>query len=220
MRTPHARLSLIAALVLAGCNTDDPTAPGSGQQTAARFDALADSIAEGGDFARADALRHAAMVVRLTGDATPVSLSIDGASRGFLAVAEELEYPNIVCRWPADTGVVFPDPVEPPRDSVPMPPMPPLPGPVTCEPEGTMRMRTLIAWEPERMAELVRLVADQGRGEVHPGLPDPMAGPAHHGEGWGGGTGRPIDPTMPPLPPDSVIGVPPPIDPGPGFMGE
>jgi hypothetical protein len=160
------------------------------------------------------------MVVRLTGDATPVSLSIDGASRGFLAVAEELEYPNIACRWPADTGVVFPDPVAPPRDSVPMPPMPPLPGPVTCEPEGTMRMRTLIAWEPERMAEVVRLVADQGRGEVRPGLPDPMAGPAHHGEGWGGGTGRPIDPTMPPLPPDSVIGAPPPIDPGPGFMGE
>lgn len=217
MRTALARVALGAALTLAGCSPDEPAAPGGTNQTAARFDELADSIAGDGDFLRADALRHAAKVVRLTGDPTPVTLTIDGATRAFVAVAEELEYPNIVCRWPADSGWVFPDSTGAPPDSLPLPP-PPHPGPVSCTPEGSLRLRTLIAWEPERLAEVVRLVADQGRGAVEPGLPDPMAGPTHHGEGWGGRDGGPGDPTMPPFPSDSAI-LPPP-HPDPGFMGE
>jgi hypothetical protein len=54
-----------------------------------------------------------------------------------------------------------------------------------------MRMRTLIAWEPEQMAEVGRLVADEGRGRVAPGVPDAMAGPSHQGESWG--MGQPTD---------------------------
>jgi hypothetical protein len=219
MRTSPRQLAVLGLLSLAACS-DGGSSPGDGNdRAAALFDGLADSIAGGGDYARADALRHAAMIVRLAGDPAPVTLTIDGESRRFVAVAEELEYPNLVCRWPADSGLVFPDGGGAPPDSSSMPPMPPLPEPGGCEPEGSMRMRTLIAWEPEQMAEVVRLVADEGRGRVARGVPDAMAGPSHQGESWGGGTGQPSDPTMPPWPGDSVI-VSPPIDPGPGFMGE
>ena len=71
-------------------------------------------------------------------------------------------------------------------------------------------MRTLIAWEPERMSEVVRLVAALGSGEVEPTVPDPMAGPAFGGTPDGG---------VPPVPGDSVV-TSPPVEPGPGFMGE
>ena len=37
-------------------------------------------------------------------------------------------------------------------------------------------MRTLIAWEPDEMAEVVRLVADLGSSEVQAGVPDVMTG--------------------------------------------
>jgi hypothetical protein len=217
MRT--SPLAVFGLISLLACS-DDGASPGDGDdRSAALFDELADSIADGGDYARADALRHAAMIVRLTGEPAPVTLTIDGEARRFVAVAEELEYPNIVCRWPSDSGVVFPDGDGTPRDSSSMPPMPPLPEPGTCEPEGSVRMRALIAWEPEQMAEVVRLVADEGRGRVAPGVPDAMAGPSHRGESWGGGAGRPSDPAMPPSPGDSVVESPP-IDRGPGFMGE
>jgi hypothetical protein len=217
MRGTPLSIAVLGSLLLLACS--DGSSPGEGNdQTAALFDQLADSIAGGGDYAHADALRHAATIVRLTGDPTPVTLTIGGEERRFVAVAEEFEYPNMVCRWPADSGVVFPDSGGVPRDSMSMPPMPPLPGPVACAPEGSTRMRALIAWEPERMAEVVRLVADEGRGRVAPGVPDAMAGPTHGGSSWGG-MGRPTDPAMPPQPGDSVIASPP-IDPGPGFMGE
>jgi hypothetical protein len=219
MRTLLTSIAILGSLSVTACR-DGGSSPGDGDdRTAALFEELADSIAGGGDYARADALRHAAMIVRLAGEPAPVTLTIDGESRRFVAVAEELEFPNIVCRWPTDSGVVFPDGGGAPPDSGSMPPMPPLPGPGSCEPEESMRMRTFIAWEPERMAEVVRLVADEGRGRVAPGVPDAMAGPSHQGGSWGGGTGRPTDPTMPPSPGDSVI-VSPPIEPGPGFMGE
>ena len=187
MRTSTLPLAVLGLIPLLACS-DGGSSPGDGDdRTAALFEELADSIAGGGDYARADALRHAAMIVRLAGDPAPVTLMIDGESRRFVAVAEELEYPNIVCRWPADSGVVFPDGGGTPPDSGSMPP---LPEPGRCEPEGSMRMRTLIAWEPEQMAEVVRLVADEGRGRVAPGVPDAMAGPSHQGESWGGGMGQ------------------------------
>jgi hypothetical protein len=78
---------------------------------------------------------------------------------------------------------------------------------------GTYSMRTLIAWEPEHMAEVVRIVADVGSNAVAPGVPDVMTGLPSTVAG---------DPSGPPTaPPDSAPG-------GggggvggyPGFMGE
>jgi hypothetical protein len=185
---------------------------------AAQFERLADSVDAGGYSPAAEALRHAAEIVRLTGHATSVNVVIDGASRSFLAVAEQLDFPNLVCSWPADTVVV------PPPDSGPFPPvdstgvvlpgggggtMPgdtgvvlPPPEPPECEVVGTWSMRTLIAWEPENMAEVVRIVADVGSNGVATGVPDVMTGlptgvaspsvltvPEDSGSGSGGGPG-------------------------------
>jgi hypothetical protein len=64
-------------------------------------------------------------------------------------------------------------------------------------------MRTLIAWEPERMAEVVRLVADLGSNDVDTTVPDVMTGlPA---------TGAPDSAPRPrpgpdPMPPDTIGG--------------
>ena len=74
----------------------------------------------------------------------------------------------------------------------------------------TARFRTFIAWEPDNMAEVVRIVADIGSSEVEAGVPDVMTGlPA--GEAPAGGE-------TPPEPGDSAGG-------GggnsyPGFIGE
>jgi hypothetical protein len=218
----------------------DTSAPGGGgdNRDAALFDGIADSIGASGDGWRADALHHVAELVRLIGDPTTVTLTIGGQSRQFHAVAEELDVPLMVCSWPGDSGVVPPTGGgggtggggtsgggttgggtggggaydDPP------PPMPPDsvgsvggdPGSGTCEPQGSYRMRTLIAWEPERMSEVVRLVADLGSGQVEPTVPDPMASPAF------GGT---PDGAVPPVPGDSTV-TSPPGEPGPGFMGE
>ena len=71
-------------------------------------------------------------------------------------------------------------------------------------------MRTLIAWEPEHLNEVVRLVAYLGSNGVEPGVPDVMTGLP------GGST----DPSPPTAPPDSGSGSG--GNPGgfPGFMGE
>jgi hypothetical protein len=187
----------------------------------------------GGYSPAAEALRHAAEIVRLTGHATPVSVTIDGTPRSFLAVAEQIDFPNLVCSWPSDTGSVPPpDPLPPvplppvdsgvvtpggggggfPGDTVGLPPLPEPPGPPECTVEGSFSMRTLIAWEPERMAEVVRIVADIGNGVVVQGVPDVMTGLPTNG------ASDPGPPT--PLPPDSGSGSG--GEPGgfPGFMGE
>jgi len=223
-----------AALVLAcGDGGTGPKVDDEGRRLAAQFDRLADSVDAGGYSPAADALRHAAEIARLTGHASPVSLTIDGATRNFLAVAEQIDFPNLECSWPSDsgrvepgdtvvvppgdsTGVVPPDGggggVMPP-DTVVLPPPGEPPPPPECHVVGTFSMRTLIAWEPEHMAEVVRIVADVGSNAVAPGVPDVM-------------TGLPstvsADPADPPTaPPDSAPG-------GggggvggyPGFMGE
>jgi hypothetical protein len=188
----------------------DPGDGGDGQEMAARFEQLADSVeGEGEGYSpTAEALRHAAEIVRLAGRATPVTLTIDGGDRSFLAVAEQLDFPNLECSWPSDTGVVVPG------DSVvgPAPePTRPEDAPGECEQVGTYSMRTLIAWEPENMAEVVRVVADLGNAEVEPGVPDVMTGlPTNEATGADGET--------PPAPGDTAGG-------GggsgyPGFMGE
>jgi hypothetical protein len=208
---------MLAAATLAGLGCGDggtsPPADGDGARLASRFERLADSVDGAGYTPTADALRHAAEIVRLTGHATPVSLTIDGTSRPFLAVAEQLEFPSIVCTWPGDSGTVPPgDTITvPPGDSgsgVPgspptgaadsITPAPPPGSPGECTEVGTFSMRTLIAWEPERMAEVVRLVADVGANTVVAGVPDVMTGlptnpsgaePSPPDSGGGGSTG-------------------------------
>jgi len=237
MRYRSKVAALAAVVAVAGCG-DSGTNPGNGtggDDTAARFEQLADSVDGEGWSPTAEALRHAAKIVRLVGGATPVTLTIDGEARRFDAVAEQLDFPNIVCTW-TDSTVVPPDSgVAPPPDTIVVPPppdttvVPPPPdttvvpgdsvisGPESdptpsggggeCEQVGTWSMRTLIAWEPEHMAEVVRIVADLGRTEVQPGVPDVMTGlPTGSASGGAG------DP--PSAVPDSAVGE------FPGFMGE
>ncbi|HEU5169564.1 MAG TPA: hypothetical protein VFU46_03450 [Gemmatimonadales bacterium] len=197
--------------VALGCG-DGGTGPadgGDGPRLAAQFERLADSVAEAGYSPTAEALRHAAEVVRLTGHATPVNLTIDGAARSFLAVAEQLDFPLLECVWPADSGVVVPPDkgVVVPDSVVPVP-APTEAAPAECTPAGTHSMRTLIAWEPEHMAEVVRIVADLGSAGVQTGVPDVMTG-LPTSEPSGGGD-------APTVPGDSGGG----FTGYPGFMGE
>jgi hypothetical protein len=191
-----------------------PAPSNDGQRLAAQFERLADSVDAGGYSPAGDALRHAAEIVRLTGHATTVNVTLDGSARNFLAVAEQIDFPNLVCSWPSDSGVAEPSdtitvpppdtlpapPLDtlptPPPDTVPVPPddssgtVPPnggggIPGdtvptpeppkPPECTVAGTYSMRTLIAWESEYMAEVVRIVADVGSNGVATGVPDVMA---------------------------------------------
>jgi hypothetical protein len=210
---------LAGALTLAiGCS-DGGVSPGSddGAALAAQFEHLADSVDRGGYSPAGEALRHAATIVRLTGHATPVSLTIDNASRSFLAVAEQIDFPNLECSWPVDSGVVDPgdtlivsDTMLPPHAGGGMAP----PEPPECKMVGTFSMRTLIAWEPEQMNEVARIVADIGSNQAEAGVPDVMTGlPTQTGT---------ADSSMPSptSPPDSGSGTG--GGPGgfPGFMGE
>jgi hypothetical protein len=193
---------VLLALLACGDGTVDP-GDGGGDEMAARFEQLADSVDGEGYSHTADALRHAAEIVRLTGQATPVTVRVDGADRGFLAVAEQLDFPYLQCTWPGGTGGGTPgDSVIPPSPG----PTPP-PGEPECEEVGRHSVRTLIAWEPENMAEVVRLVADLGSSQVKQDVPDVMTGlPADSAPGDGG--------APPPDRPDSAISG------HPGFIGE
>jgi hypothetical protein len=230
-------LLIVSACVGLGCSDEGPVGSGppptaDGAAVAGQFERLADSVDAGGYSPTAEALRHAAEIVRLTGHATPVTVSIDDADRSFLAVSEQIDFPQLECTW-SDSGYVPPpdsvpiDSAFPPIDSIPpdsgggMPPEPPdtlLPPveppeprmPPTCTVVGLYSMRTLIAWEPERMNEVVRLVAHIGNSAVNPDVPDVMT------ELPGGGASDPPGTT----PPDSGSGSG--GEPGgwPGFMGE
>jgi hypothetical protein len=220
-----------ALLGVLGCGDGGtgPAGDGDGTRLASQFERLADSVDDAGYSPTAEALRHAAEIVRLTGHATPVTLTIDGASRSFLAVAEQLDFPNLLCSWPGDSGVAPPGDtvvVQPPdsggsmpsggtataMDSVVNPPLPGSPG--ECTEVGTYSMRTFIAWEPDRMAEVVRLVADVGRNAVETGVPDVMTGlPTNTSAGE-------TDPTASPPAPDDSAGGGGGSGGYPGFMGE
>jgi hypothetical protein len=234
-----SRASLIVLLGLGLACSSESTAPRRGGDDGARlanqFDQLADSVEAGGYSPAADALRHAGQIARLTGHATPVSVTIDGAARHFLAVAEQLDIPNLVCSWPVDSGVTPPDtvPVIPDTSNFPPPPPPPIdsggvvppdsgripvdsivmqspPDHYECHAEGTYSMRTLIAWEPEHMNEVVRIVAYLGSSDVEPDVPDVMTGLPSSSVGS----------APPTAPPDSGSGSG--GQPGgfPGFMGQ
>jgi hypothetical protein len=216
----QALLVMVSAVWLGalGCGSDGATAPapgGDGAALARQFEELADSVDDAGYSPTAGALRHAAEIARLTGHATPVTLTIDGVARGFLAVAEQLDFPNLQCGWPGDTGVapppvdtVAPAPTNPDSglvdstglgvagdSGIATPPMPgDSGGSLGCTVVGVTSVRTFIAWEPERMAEVVRIVADIGRNDVEPRVPDVMAElPTHSttgdSTGAGGGAG-------------------------------
>jgi hypothetical protein len=208
-RSMLSACTVFVAALGCGDGAVNPGDGGDGQEMAARFEQLADSVeGEGEGYSpTAEALRHAAEIVRLAGGATPVTLTVDGENRSFLAVAEQLDFPNLQCSWRGDTGVVVPG------DSVvgPTPePTRPEDAPGECEEVGTYSMRTLIAWESDNLAEVVRVVADLGSTEVEKGVPDVMTGlPANDATGADGET--------PPEPGDSAGG-------GgggyPGFIGE
>lgn len=221
-----------------GCDSEGPVGSGppptsgpDGATIAGQFDRLADSVDSGGYSPTAAALRHAAEIVRLTGHATPVEVFIDGGERQFLAVSEQIDFPELECIWPDTTStpnpdsvpVIPPDTAFPPTDTVPpdsgggIPPEPPdtagppveppePPMPPNCTVVGLFSMRTLIAWEPDRMNEVVRLVAHIGNSAVNPEVPDVMTELP---------TGNPGT-----TPPDSGSGSG--GEPGgwPGFMGE
>ena len=81
---PSSLLPLGLALA-AACSSDmgpGPADPGDGSRLAAEFENLADEVGDSGATASANALRHAAQVVRLVGHATPVSVTIDGVRHG------------------------------------------------------------------------------------------------------------------------------------------
>src|SRR5712691_5713646 len=114
MQQGSVRVLGAALLGALGCGEGGtgPASDGDGKRLASQFEALADSVDSAGYSPTAEALRHAAEIVRLTGHATPVTLTIDGASRSFLAVAEQLDFPNLQCSWPSDSGIA------PPGDTV------------------------------------------------------------------------------------------------------
>ena len=174
----------IALALLAACGGDlgpGPADPSDGSRLAAQFEDLAEQVGDSGASATANALRHAAQIVRLVGHATPVTLTIDGATRNWLAVAEQLDYPLIECTWPASGGEG--DGATPPDSGGGV--VPPdsggggtggSPGEPECTETGTNSMRSIIVWEPEHMDEVVRMTAEPGSSEVRPGVPDVMAG--------------------------------------------
>ena len=218
-------LALLASL-LSSCGPD-AAAPGppddAARRAAAALDELADSVAGTSDGLTAEALRHAADLVRLAGTTTTVTLLIDGQPETWSAIAEQLDTPMYACPAPDGSGgggtpddstVVSADPTGGGSN----------PGlPTDCEPAGTYTMRTLLAWSSD-FARVVRLVADPGATPSRPDVPDVMGGtPPTRPDGSvstdpsGGGGGAPGD-SGGAAPPDTVIAEPPIRY--PGFMGE
>lgn len=186
-RVPRYLLLLSSLLGACGDGGSGPDVGDEAARIAARFDALADSIDAGGHEPTSEALRHAADLVRLAGGATPVTLTIDGHPRDFLAVAEQLDFPIVVCSWPVDSG--------PAGGGDGTPPAPGGSGAGDCAEAGTHTMRSLIAWEPEELAEVVRIVADTGATPSQEDVPDVMTGlPTYASPDSSGGGTPPIYP--------------------------
>ena len=204
MRRPR-QLSLPLGLglaLVAACSNDTgpgPSDPGDGNRLAAEFENLAGELGDSGATASANALYHAAQLVRMVGHATPITVTIDGVSHDWLAVGEQLDYPMIECVWPVTGGPGEGDGTTPPDSGGGTTPpdggggmTPPdsgsgggsagggtggNPGEPQCTETGTGSVRSIIAWEPEHMDEVVRMTAEPGSSEVKPaGVPDVMAG--------------------------------------------
>jgi hypothetical protein len=193
MRRPR-QLSLPLGLALvAACSSDmgpGPSNPGDGNRLAAEFENLAGELGDSGATASANALYHAAQLVRMVGHASPVTVTIDGVSHEWLAVGEQLNYPMIQCVWPATGGPGEGDSTTPPDGGGGMTPPDSGsgggsagggtgggPGEPECTETGTGSVRSIIAWEPDHMDEVVRMTAEPGSSDVKPaGVPDVMAG--------------------------------------------
>ena len=108
MRRPRQlALPLLGLALAAACSGDmgpGPADPSDGDRLAAEFENLAGELGDSGATASANALYHAAQVVRLVGHATPVTITIDGVRQDWLAVAEQLDYPLVECLWPVTGG--------------------------------------------------------------------------------------------------------------------
>jgi hypothetical protein len=199
MRRPRSLPCSITLALVAACGGDlgpAPADPSDGSRLAAQFEDLAGQLGDSGTSATASALRHAAQIVRLVGHATPVTVTVDGVAHDWLAVAEQLDYPLLTCTWAAPGGPGEGDGSPPPGGGS-VPPdsgsggggagggvLPPDsaggtgggPGQPECTETGTNSLRSIIAWEPEHMSQVVRMTAEPGRSEVKPGVPDVMAG--------------------------------------------
>ena len=57
-----------------------PADPGDGNRLAAEFENLAGELGDSGATASANALYHAAHLVRMVGHATPITITIDGVA--------------------------------------------------------------------------------------------------------------------------------------------
>ncbi|HKU63382.1 MAG TPA: hypothetical protein VJQ44_19430 [Gemmatimonadales bacterium] len=191
MRRPR-QLSLPLALILAAACSNDtgpgPSDPGDGDRLAAEFENLAGELGDSGATASANALYHAAQLVRMVGHATPITVTIDGVTHDWLAVGEQLDYPLVECVWPVTEAPGEGD--APPSGGEGATPPDSAsgggsagggtggsPGEPVCSETGTSSVRSIIAWEPEHMDEVVRMTAEPGSSEVKPaGVPDVMAG--------------------------------------------
>jgi len=196
MRRPR-QLCLPLGLVLAAACSGDagpgPSDPGDGSRLAAEFENLAGELGDSGATASANALYHAAQLVRMVGHATPITVKIDGVSHDWLAVGEQLDYPLVECVWPTEGGPGGGDGSTPPDSSGGGSTGGGIggsPGQPECTETGTGSVRSIIAWEPEHMDEVVRMTAEPGSSEVKPaGVPDVMAGiPAPSGSAEPGDT--------------------------------
>ena len=171
-------LSLCLLGVAAGCGGSDGTGVRDGSDPLAiarEFELLRDSLASAGNVNGAEVMHHVAEIVKLTGRVTSVEISVDGTPAKFLAVAEQMDYPIVSCWAFADTsggGTAPPgrDGGGLPPDTVGIPPQ--------CESAATDQysVRTLIAWQPESMQRIVRIVADTGPSRAPDEVPDVMAG--------------------------------------------
>jgi len=152
MRTMRRTVILVAGAIWLGLGCGEagtgPAPSNDGQRLAAQFERLADSVDAGGYSPAGDALRHAAEIVRLTGHATTVNVTLDGSARNFLAGAEQIDFPNRVCSWPTDSGVIQPpDPAIasrlPSRRSHPNAPSP---APTRCVPSSPGSRSSWLWW--------------------------------------------------------------------------
>lgn len=180
---------VLTAAAIASCDSSRAAGPRSvdALQYAQQFEHLADSLDSalnaGGGFpdASAEAMRHIAEVLRLTGTATPVTVTIDGQPNSFLAVSEEFVFPVIAC----------------PVAAAP-PPSTPLPD-TACFPEGSYTMRAVTAWDPDSLRRIVRMVADTGDASANLGVPDVMAGLPRATASSTPGDSTAVPPPLPPF---------------------